>query len=41
MKTKQAKPLIVLVPLSFILGYQLDMAFGNKMERIIGEFIVG
>jgi len=40
MKTKNPGPLVVLVPLSFIMGYQLDMALGYKMERIIGEFFV-
>jgi hypothetical protein len=27
-----------MIPLSFVLGYQFDMAKGNKMERIIGEW---
>lgn len=27
-----------LVPLSFVVGYQADLAYGNKMERVIGQF---
>ena len=38
MRTKKPAALVPLLPLSFIMGYQLDMAFGNKMERITGEF---
>lgn len=29
--------LVPLIPLSFVLGYQYDMAKGNKMDRIIGK----
>ena len=36
-KTRRPVTIVALVPLSFIMGYQLDMAFGNKMERITGE----
>ncbi|WAR23364.1 PLRKT-like protein [Mya arenaria] len=32
-KTKKPGPLIPLVPLSFIFGYQYDLAYGTKMER--------
>ena len=39
MKTKNPAALAAFVPLSFILGYQLDMAYGNKIERIAGEFL--
>ena len=40
LKTKKPAALVALIPLSFIMGYQLDMAFGNKMERITGEFLL-
>ena len=35
---RSRRPGIILpiVPLSFIMAYQLDLAFGNKMERIVG-----
>ena len=26
-----------LIPLTFVVGYQADLAWGNKMERVIGE----
>ena len=38
MRTKKPTALVTIIPLSFIMGYQLDMAFGNKMEKITGEF---
>ncbi|XP_065904136.1 plasminogen receptor (KT)-like [Dysidea avara] len=36
---RSRRPGIILpiVPLSFIMAYQLDLAFGNKMERIVAE----
>lgn len=37
MKTRNPGFLIPMVPLSFVLAYQYDMAKGNKMERIIAE----
>ena len=40
LKTKNPATLVALIPLSFIMGYQLDMAFGNKMERIAGKFLL-
>ena len=29
-------PLIPMIPLTFVIAYQYDMAKGNKMERILG-----
>jgi hypothetical protein len=29
--------MVPIFPLSFVVGYQLDMAFGNKMDRVIAE----
>ena len=40
MKTKNPAALVAFIPLSFIMGYQMDMVFGNKMERIVGEFLM-
>ena len=37
LKNKQPWALAPLLPLTFIVGYQIDMAFGNKMDRIISE----
>ncbi|ELU04655.1 hypothetical protein CAPTEDRAFT_111738 [Capitella teleta] len=34
MKQKSPKFLAPLVPLTFIFGYQYDMAYGSKMDRI-------
>jgi hypothetical protein len=31
------KPVIPLVPLTFVLGYQADLAYGNKIHRIRGK----
>ena len=28
-----------LVPLTFVVAYQADLAYGNKMERVIGESV--
>ena len=39
MKTKNPITVVALIPLSFIMGYQLDNVFGNKMERIVGEVL--
>ena len=36
-KTKNPAVLSPLVPLSFMFGYQADLAVGNKMERILGK----
>ncbi|KAH3697213.1 hypothetical protein DPMN_084703 [Dreissena polymorpha] len=33
LKTKKPVPLIPLLPFSFIVGYQYDLAYGNKMQR--------
>ena len=35
-KSRQPAVIAPLVPLSFLFGYQADMALGNKMERILG-----
>ena len=40
MRSRRPAVLVPILPLSFIMGYQLDMAFGNKMERIVGEWNV-
>ncbi|CAD8066873.1 unnamed protein product [Paramecium sonneborni] len=37
LKKKNPLPLIPLVPLGFVCGYQYDMYYGNKMERIKKE----
>lgn len=29
--------LVPLLPLTFIAGYQADLAWGNKMERVLGK----
>jgi hypothetical protein len=36
-RTRNKGVLVPLLPLSFILGYQLDLAYGNKLHRIKGE----
>ena len=28
-----------LVPLGFLVAYQTDLAYGNKMQRIIGQWV--
>nr|ADQ43240.1 stem/progenitor cells protein [Haliotis discus discus] len=37
--SKQRKPTVLIpaLPLTFLLAYQYDMAYGNKMERMRGE----
>ena len=40
-KTKNPAVITPLVPMSFVFGYQADMAVGNKMERILGNESVG
>lgn len=37
MKTKNPKPLIPAFPLTFIFGYQYDLAMGTKLERCVRE----
>lgn len=37
MKTKKPATLIPILPLSFIVGYQADFAYGNKITRVQGE----
>ncbi len=37
MRTKKPGFIAPLVPFTFVVGYLADMAWGNKMERIIGE----
>lgn len=39
LKTKRPAFIAPLVPLSFVVGYQADLAIGNKMERILGIYI--
>lgn len=36
--TKAFVVLYPLIPMSFALGYQLDLAYGNKTKRIKGDF---
>ena len=36
-RTKRPAMIAPLIPLSFFVGYQADLAWGNKMERIIGK----
>ena len=38
-KTKNPAVLSPLIPLTFLVGYQGDMALGNKMERILSEWL--
>lgn len=33
-KTKRPMPLVPLLPLTFVFGYQVDLCYGNKMDRI-------
>lgn len=35
-KSRRSGILVPLVPLTFILGYQTDLAYGNKLHRIRG-----
>ena len=37
MARKQPWILGPLVPLSFMVAYQADLAYGNKMERVLGQ----
>ena len=37
MKTKRPAVVAPLLPLTFIVGYQADLAYGSKMNRIKGE----
>ena len=37
LRRKQPWILVPLVPLSFVVGYQADLAYGNKMERVLGQ----
>lgn len=37
LKKKSPAPLVPLVPLSFIVGYMYDMAYGSKMGRMQAE----
>ena len=39
LKTRRPWTIIPLVPLSFIVGYQADLALGNKMERILSKYV--
>ncbi|KAK2152073.1 hypothetical protein LSH36_340g02028 [Paralvinella palmiformis] len=32
--TKRPMPLVPMLPLTFVFGYQADLCYGNKMERI-------
>ena len=36
-RTKNPAVISPLIPLTFVVGYQADMAMGNKMERILSE----
>ena len=36
-RTKHPLVIAPLIPLTFVVGYQADMAWGNKMERVIGK----
>lgn len=35
-KSQRPGILVPLVPLTFLLGYQIDLAYGNKLHRIRG-----
>ena len=37
LRTKNAGFIAPLVPITFVVGYLADMAWGNKMERIVGK----
>ena len=36
-KSRHPMTIIPLVPLTFLVGYQADLTWGNKMERVIGK----
>ena len=38
-KSRRPGILVPLLPLTFVLGYQLDLAYGKKLHRICGKFI--
>lgn len=40
MARKQPWMMGPLVPLGFVVAYQADLVYGNKMQRIIGESVV-
>ena len=35
-RTRNPKMLAPMIPLTFVVGYQADLAHGNKMDRIRG-----
>ena len=37
LKTKKPATLIPILPLSFIVGYQADFAYGDKITRVQGK----
>ena len=39
-RSKKPAAIAALLPLTFIVGYQWDFAYGNKMERVKGTEIV-
>lgn len=39
MKTKNPAVIAPIIPITFVVGYLTDMAWGNKMERIVGEWV--
>ena len=38
-RTKNPAMLGPIIPFTFLVGYQADMALGNKMERILSEWV--
>ena len=39
-RSRKPGVLVPLLPLTFILGYQIDMAYGNKLMRIKRKYLV-
>lgn len=37
-RTKHPLVIAPMIPLTFVVGYQADLAWGNKMERVIGRY---
>ena len=40
MKTKKPGALVPILPLTFIVGYQGDLAYGDKIKRVQGKFLL-
>ena len=38
-KIRNVGVLLPMIPLSFVVAYRYDMVHGNKMDRILGEYV--